>query len=165
MLDEAAEVGAWQRPGQGHHRVGSTSATTTPRPNHLDRRARDEAEFGGGVCGACGPAPALQRLLPGPFPPLTPPPPHLAPLGPLAPPPRPGSESRSASAQWGQVPARASCGCGECGALGRSGQFLAGAMSQNLRTALIFGGFISLIGAAFYPIYFRPLMRLEEYRE
>uniref|UniRef100_A0A8C6E6M0 Small integral membrane protein 20 n=1 Tax=Moschus moschiferus TaxID=68415 RepID=A0A8C6E6M0_MOSMO len=35
-------------------------------------------------------------------------------------------------------------------------------MSQNLRTALIFGGFISLIGAAFYPIYLRPLMRLEE---
>ncbi|KAB0368400.1 hypothetical protein FD755_020166 [Muntiacus reevesi] len=41
----------------------------------------------------------------------------------------------------------------------------AGAMSRNLRTALIFGGFISLIGAAFYPIYFRPLMRLEEYSE
>ncbi|XP_063579413.1 small integral membrane protein 20 isoform X2 [Pongo abelii] len=38
-------------------------------------------------------------------------------------------------------------------------------MSRNLRTALIFGGFISLIGAAFYPIYFRPLMRLEEYKE
>ncbi|XP_057584578.1 small integral membrane protein 20 isoform X1 [Hippopotamus amphibius kiboko] len=38
-------------------------------------------------------------------------------------------------------------------------------MSRNLRTALIFGGFISLIGAAFYPIYFRPLMRLEEYRQ
>ncbi|XP_059020253.1 small integral membrane protein 20 isoform X1 [Mustela lutreola] len=37
-------------------------------------------------------------------------------------------------------------------------------MSRNLRTVLIFGGFISLIGAAFYPIYFRPLMRLEEYR-
>ena len=31
--------------------------------------------------------------------------------------------------------------------------------------AHIFGGFISLIGAAFYPIYFRPLMRLEEYSE
>ncbi|XP_019497976.1 PREDICTED: small integral membrane protein 20 isoform X1 [Hipposideros armiger] len=38
-------------------------------------------------------------------------------------------------------------------------------MSRNLRTALIFGGFISLIGAAFYPIYFRPLMRLEEYQK
>lgn len=41
----------------------------------------------------------------------------------------------------------------------------AGAMSRNLRTALIFGGFFSLVGAAFYPIYFRPLTRLEEYRE
>lgn len=52
-----------------------------------------------------------------------------------------------------------------CGVQSRSGQFLAGAMSRNLRTALIFGGFISLVGAAFYPIYFRPLMRLEEYSE
>lgn len=39
------------------------------------------------------------------------------------------------------------------------------AAARNLRTALIFGGFISMIGATFYPIYFRPLMRLEEYRE
>ncbi|XP_050006039.1 small integral membrane protein 20 isoform X2 [Alexandromys fortis] len=38
------------------------------------------------------------------------------------------------------------------------------AVARNLRTALIFGGFISMVGAAFYPIYFRPLMRLEEYR-
>ncbi|XP_060002176.1 small integral membrane protein 20-like [Lagenorhynchus albirostris] len=38
-------------------------------------------------------------------------------------------------------------------------------MTPNLRTALIFGCFISLIGAAFYPIYFRPLMRLEEYQK
>ncbi|XP_012593122.2 small integral membrane protein 20 [Microcebus murinus] len=38
-------------------------------------------------------------------------------------------------------------------------------MSRNLRTALIFGGFASLIAAAFYPIYFRPLMRLEEYQQ
>ncbi|KAM6150507.1 small integral membrane protein 20 isoform 1-T1 [Erethizon dorsatum] len=38
-------------------------------------------------------------------------------------------------------------------------------MSRNLRTALIFGGFFSLVGAAFYPIYFRPLMRLEEYQK
>ncbi|XP_038516446.1 small integral membrane protein 20 isoform X2 [Canis lupus familiaris] len=36
-------------------------------------------------------------------------------------------------------------------------------MSPNLRTALIFGGFISLLGAAFYPIYFRPLLLPEEY--
>ncbi|XP_036057230.1 small integral membrane protein 20 isoform X2 [Onychomys torridus] len=38
------------------------------------------------------------------------------------------------------------------------------AVARNLRTVLIFGGFISMVGAAFYPIYFRPLMRLEEYR-
>ena len=38
-------------------------------------------------------------------------------------------------------------------------------MSQNLCTALIYSGFISLIGAAFYPIYFRPLMQLEEYKK
>ncbi|TKC48030.1 small integral membrane protein 20-like [Monodon monoceros] len=38
-------------------------------------------------------------------------------------------------------------------------------MTPNLRTTLIFGGFISLIGAAFYPIYFWPLMRLEEYQK
>ncbi|XP_068845159.1 small integral membrane protein 20-like isoform X2 [Capricornis sumatraensis] len=37
-------------------------------------------------------------------------------------------------------------------------------MSRNLRTALIFGGFIFLIGGAFYPIYSRPLLRLEDYR-
>ncbi|EDL99872.1 similar to 1810013D10Rik protein (predicted), isoform CRA_b [Rattus norvegicus] len=37
------------------------------------------------------------------------------------------------------------------------------AAARNLRTALIFGGFISMVGAAFYPIYFRPLLRLEEY--
>uniref|UniRef100_A0AC11ARK4 Uncharacterized protein n=1 Tax=Ovis aries TaxID=9940 RepID=A0AC11ARK4_SHEEP len=35
-------------------------------------------------------------------------------------------------------------------------------MSRNLRTALIFGGFIFLIGVAFYPIYSRPLLWLEE---
>ncbi|XP_006866365.1 PREDICTED: small integral membrane protein 20 [Chrysochloris asiatica] len=38
-------------------------------------------------------------------------------------------------------------------------------MSRNLRSALIFGGFISLLGAAFYPIYFRPLMLPEEYKK
>ncbi|XP_029095719.1 small integral membrane protein 20-like [Monodon monoceros] len=36
-------------------------------------------------------------------------------------------------------------------------------MTPKLHTALVFSGFISLIGAAFYPIYFQPLMRLEEY--
>uniref|UniRef100_A0A8I5ZUJ5 Small integral membrane protein 20 n=1 Tax=Rattus norvegicus TaxID=10116 RepID=A0A8I5ZUJ5_RAT len=39
------------------------------------------------------------------------------------------------------------------------------AAARNLRTALIFGGFISMVGAAFYPIYFRPLLRLEEYQK
>ncbi|XP_060981703.1 small integral membrane protein 20-like [Dama dama] len=41
----------------------------------------------------------------------------------------------------------------------------AGARSGNLRTALVFRGFISLLGAACYPIYFQPLMRLEEYKK
>ncbi|XP_054937833.1 small integral membrane protein 20-like [Physeter macrocephalus] len=35
-------------------------------------------------------------------------------------------------------------------------------MTPNLSTMLIFGSFISLIGATFYPIYFQPLMWLEE---
>ncbi|XP_020760779.2 small integral membrane protein 20-like [Odocoileus virginianus] len=38
-------------------------------------------------------------------------------------------------------------------------------MSRNLRTAPISGGFLSLIGVTFYPIYFRSLMRLEEYKK
>ncbi|XP_066879522.1 small integral membrane protein 20-like isoform X2 [Kogia breviceps] len=37
-------------------------------------------------------------------------------------------------------------------------------MTPNLSTVLIIGSFVSLIGATFYPIYFRSLMRLEEYR-
>ncbi|XP_020744616.1 small integral membrane protein 20-like [Odocoileus virginianus] len=35
-------------------------------------------------------------------------------------------------------------------------------MSGNLRTALVSRGFISLVGAACYLIYSRPLMRLGE---
>ncbi|XP_066879521.1 small integral membrane protein 20-like isoform X1 [Kogia breviceps] len=35
-------------------------------------------------------------------------------------------------------------------------------MTPNLSTVLIIGSFVSLIGATFYPIYFRSLMRLEE---
>ncbi|CAI9154858.1 unnamed protein product [Rangifer tarandus platyrhynchus] len=38
-------------------------------------------------------------------------------------------------------------------------------MSGNLRTALVFRGVISLTGAACYPIYFGPLMRLGEYKK
>ena len=53
----------------------------------------------------------------------------------------------------------------ESRALGESGLPPAGAMSQNLCTALIFGGFISLIGTAFYPIYSWSLMRLEYKKE
>ncbi|KAB0347383.1 hypothetical protein FD754_012240 [Muntiacus muntjak] len=41
----------------------------------------------------------------------------------------------------------------------------AGARSGNLRAALVFRGFISLLGAACYPIYFQPLMRLEAYKK
>ncbi|KAL8207564.1 UNVERIFIED_CONTAM: Small integral membrane protein 20 [Gekko kuhli] len=38
-------------------------------------------------------------------------------------------------------------------------------MAGVSRTALIFGGFVAVVGAAFYPIYFRPLMRPEEYKK
>ncbi|XP_067856741.1 small integral membrane protein 20 [Heptranchias perlo] len=38
-------------------------------------------------------------------------------------------------------------------------------MSQNMRVVLLFGGFAAVLGAAFYPIYFRPLMYTEEYRQ
>ncbi|XP_015280510.1 PREDICTED: small integral membrane protein 20 [Gekko japonicus] len=38
-------------------------------------------------------------------------------------------------------------------------------MAGISRTALIFGGFVAVVGAAFYPIYFRPLMHLEEYKK
>ncbi|XP_074052160.1 small integral membrane protein 20-like [Macrotis lagotis] len=37
-------------------------------------------------------------------------------------------------------------------------------MSRKLRTAMIFCGFAFLLAAAFYPIYFQPLMRTEEYK-
>ncbi|KAJ1061456.1 hypothetical protein K5549_019305, partial [Capra hircus] len=80
------------------------------------------------------------------------------------PPPKPGSESCSSSSERGHGPAGGSRVWRARGAR-RIPVAPAGAMSRNLRTALIFGGFISLIGAAFYPIYFRPLMRLEEYKK
>ncbi|XP_008582916.1 PREDICTED: small integral membrane protein 20-like [Galeopterus variegatus] len=78
---------------------------------------------------------------------------------------RPGSESRSASSERGHGPAVGSKVSESAGRFVGQGGPRPGAMSRNLRTALIFGGFISLIGAAFYPIYFRPLMRLEEYQK
>ncbi|XP_044274058.1 small integral membrane protein 20 isoform X1 [Varanus komodoensis] len=37
-------------------------------------------------------------------------------------------------------------------------------MAHLTRTVLIFGGFVAMVGAAFYPIYFRPLQHLEEYK-
>lgn len=83
----------------------------------------------------------------------------------LAPPPRPGSERRSASSEPGHGRGGLGRACESVGRAAAQGRPRPGAMSGNLRTALIFGGFISLIGAAFYPIYFRPLMRLEEYQK
>ncbi|XP_009204891.4 small integral membrane protein 20, partial [Papio anubis] len=82
----------------------------------------------------------------------------------LVPPPRPGSESLSASSQRGHGPAVGSQVSESAGRSAGQGSPGRNAMSRNLRTALIFGGFVSLIGAAFYPIYFRPLMRLEDYK-
>ncbi|XP_028285302.1 small integral membrane protein 20 [Parambassis ranga] len=37
-------------------------------------------------------------------------------------------------------------------------------MSKNTRIALIFGGFVTAIAAAFYPIFVYPLTHNEEYR-
>uniref|UniRef100_A0A2K5LVU3 Small integral membrane protein 20 n=1 Tax=Cercocebus atys TaxID=9531 RepID=A0A2K5LVU3_CERAT len=76
----------------------------------------------------------------------------------------PGSESLSASSQRGHGPAVGSQVSESAGRSAGQGSPGRNAMSRNLRTALIFGGFVSLIGAAFYPIYFRPLMRLEDYK-
>ncbi|XP_072920984.1 small integral membrane protein 20 isoform X1 [Hemitrygon akajei] len=36
-------------------------------------------------------------------------------------------------------------------------------MAKNLRVVLLFGGFAAAVGAAFYPIYFRPLFYTKEY--
>ncbi|EHH53599.1 hypothetical protein EGM_14272, partial [Macaca fascicularis] len=79
-------------------------------------------------------------------------------------PPVPGSESLSASSERGHGPAVGSQVSESAGRSAGQGSPGRNAMSRNLRTALIFGGFVSLIGAAFYPIYFRPLMRLEDYK-
>ncbi|XP_048451257.1 small integral membrane protein 20 isoform X2 [Rhincodon typus] len=37
-------------------------------------------------------------------------------------------------------------------------------MAGHARVVLLFGGFAALLGAAFYPIYFRPLIYTEQYR-
>ncbi|XP_029944281.1 small integral membrane protein 20, partial [Salarias fasciatus] len=36
---------------------------------------------------------------------------------------------------------------------------------QNTKIALIFGGFVTAVAAAFYPIFFYPLTHKHEYRE
>ncbi|XP_075565712.1 small integral membrane protein 20 isoform X1 [Pelecanus crispus] len=38
-------------------------------------------------------------------------------------------------------------------------------MAGLSRTLGIFGGFVAVVGAAFYPIYFRPLLLPEEYKK
>ncbi|KAG7496966.1 small integral membrane protein 20 [Solea senegalensis] len=38
-------------------------------------------------------------------------------------------------------------------------------MSRNVKIALIFGGFVTAVAAAFYPIFYYPLTHKEEYRE
>ncbi|XP_054457150.1 small integral membrane protein 20 [Anoplopoma fimbria] len=37
-------------------------------------------------------------------------------------------------------------------------------MSKNQRIALVFGGFVTAVAAAFYPIFVYPLTHKEEYR-
>ncbi|XP_061525288.1 small integral membrane protein 20 isoform X2 [Phycodurus eques] len=38
-------------------------------------------------------------------------------------------------------------------------------MSKNRKIAFIFGGFVTAVAAAFYPIFFYPLAHKTEYRE
>ncbi|CAI5668992.1 small integral membrane protein 20 [Oreochromis niloticus] len=38
-------------------------------------------------------------------------------------------------------------------------------MSKNTRIMLVFGGFVTAVAAAFYPIFFYPLTHKDEYRE
>ncbi|XP_028992505.1 small integral membrane protein 20 [Betta splendens] len=38
-------------------------------------------------------------------------------------------------------------------------------MSNSTRTVLIFGGFVTAIAAAFYPIFYYPLTHKESYRD
>lgn len=158
----------WE-PGWGRGKAGSrTGSAASWRAMSLhsqtfssDHRCVTPPGSAGGGALVRGPAPSSPapraRLWPHPPGPRPAPPPGLAtPPGPeaKAAPPLP-SRVRTRQREWdsalrGSEPA---------------GPVPAGAMSRNLRTALIFGGFISLIGAAFYPIYFRPLMRPEEYSE
>ncbi|CAL8327684.1 unnamed protein product [Lota lota] len=38
-------------------------------------------------------------------------------------------------------------------------------MSRNTRITLIFGGFITAVAAAFYPIFFHPLAHTDDYKQ
>lgn len=38
-------------------------------------------------------------------------------------------------------------------------------MAKNVKIALIFGGFVTAVAAAFYPIFFHPLAHKDEYRK
>ncbi|KAM9579141.1 small integral membrane protein 20 [Guaruba guarouba] len=68
-------------------------------------------------------------------------------------------------------PARGRCppllprqaGGAELPAVGAGG--LRPVMAGLYRTVGIFGGFVAVVAAAFYPIYFRPLLMPEEYKK
>ncbi|KAG9345789.1 hypothetical protein JZ751_008934 [Albula glossodonta] len=38
-------------------------------------------------------------------------------------------------------------------------------MGKNTRSVLIFGGFVAVVAAAFYPIFFHPLAHVHEYKQ
>nr|XP_057923036.1 small integral membrane protein 20 [Doryrhamphus excisus] len=38
-------------------------------------------------------------------------------------------------------------------------------MSKNRKITLIFGGFVTAVAAAFYPIFFHPFTHKDDYRE
>ncbi|KAM8974859.1 small integral membrane protein 20 [Pelodytes ibericus] len=38
-------------------------------------------------------------------------------------------------------------------------------MSRSTRIVLIFGGFVTAVAAAFYPIYFYPMKHIDEYKK
>nr|XP_006629716.1 PREDICTED: small integral membrane protein 20 [Lepisosteus oculatus] len=38
-------------------------------------------------------------------------------------------------------------------------------MGRNTKIALIFGGFVTAVGVAFYPIFFHPLTHVDEYKK
>ncbi|KAM7112743.1 small integral membrane protein 20 [Ciconia maguari] len=55
--------------------------------------------------------------------------------------------------------------CPGSGSRVASGLWPPAAMAGLSRTLGIFGGFVAVVGAAFYPIYFRPLLLPEEYKK